>query len=285
MKFNALALSALLLAARAKVSDKEMEVDPEAMEAKPHMSEMLGKLGDAIKTAHGDGCKLEEAHEGHVIARMASPNSSDKSYAKIPYTYEGGKVKLGEPAPMKRGFLPAGPKDHAEPDGDEKAMEAMKKLSTRLETTENMLLEATGMRTVSTAIAEIGRLKTSGGADLAAKVLKLEADSVSAKREVLLSRAKKDGKWTAGQEKGWDRVVLMAKRLGDDPILALSDAIESAPVVVAPGREQPPEHEGSGSDGLTQEEHKICLEEAKKFGVDAKVYTQKFLDSKSRLRA
>lgn len=165
--------------------------------------------------------------------------------------------------------------------------EKMKRMSQRLSSVEKMLFDATGKHTVSAAIGEIERLKTSGGADLAAKVARLEARSFEAEKQVLLSSAKKSGKWTAALEKLALSNAERARKLNEDPIAAMREVFDSAPVSVAPGRETPPEHEVSDFSGgqmaLSAAEKQQLEADAKRYGVDPKIYVQRFLENRAAI--
>lgn len=293
-KFSRPAMALVQLEARRNASLKLSDADKAVLEAeKPHMFALFNALFGALMETYPEA-HMEEVYEDHVIVGTP-PRQGEafEGYAKIPYSVQpDGMVSLGTPIQVVKKFVAKSPQTSAEADGYEEAGDEgqkMEQLSQRLRTTEQMLFTATGKKSVSAAIGEIERLKTSGGKDLAEKVARLEAQSFAGQRAVLLSDAKKAGKWTAGLEREWDRTVERAKKLGEDPVVALSEAIDSAPVSTHPGRETQPEPDHNGDSGgqlmaLSASDRKQLEQDAARYGVDPKVYISRFMENSKTFR-
>lgn len=292
--FSRPAMAVVCLDARkARLEASPAMIKKEAVEAaKPHMMRLFQAMCEALADAYPDA-HLEEVYEDHAVIGMPSKRGAAfESYAKVPYDVkEDGAVGLGEAINVVKKFIPIEARMSAEEegyephDGDDSAK--MEQLSQRLKNTEQMLLSATGKKTVSAAIGEIERLKTSGGKDLAEKVARLEARSFEAEKTVLLSEAKKSGKWTAKLEALSLSNAERARRLGDDPIEAMRETFDAAPVSVHPGRETPPQHESSmqpdGQLSLSAAERQELEADAKRYGQPVDTYIQSFLSNRKML--
>lgn len=283
-RFNPLVLTALCLAASTEVAKVSLEADKEAMADKPAMDALFRALADAVY-ASAPGCHLEEVYEDHVVVgcpREMGGGVIGEKYMRIPYAVEGGKVKMGTGIAVVKRFIPSERADAGE--REESMKEAMSASLARASEIERQLLAATGARSVSAAIAQIEQLRQHGGPEVTKRLEALERESFSARRTVLLDGAKRAGKWTAGLEKQADRTADRARKLGEDPIAAMQELFDHAPVVVAPGQERQLQalSAAGSADGLTLEEQAICEEQAKRLGVELKTYTAQFLSNRKR---
>lgn len=286
-RFNPIVMTALCLAASTEVAKVFLETDKGAMEDKPAMDALFRALSEAAYAA-APGCHLEEVYEDHVVVGCPREmgGAIGEKYMRMPYTVEGGKVKMGAGIAVVKKFIPAEGAESADVEGreEEKMKVEMSASLARASEIERQLLAATGARSVSAAIAQIEQLRQHGGPEVTKRLEALERESFSARRTVLLDGAKRAGKWTAGLEKQADRTADRARKLGEDPIAAMQELFDHAPVVVAPGQERQLQalSAAGSADGLTAEEQAICEEQAKRLGVEVKTYTAQFLTNRKR---
>jgi hypothetical protein len=152
----------------------------------------------------------------------------------VPYTIEAGRVLFGEPVEVVQTYVPK---------AQATAQVAMQE---KLNTAHTRLLEVTGVGSTSEALVKLEALQRDAAkkVELEAKLIALEDREYAREREVLIADAKRSGKWTLALEQQGDRAADMARRLGESRVKALETHWGAAPVVIAPGGERPPKHEG-----------------------------------------
>lgn len=270
MKFSRIVMLSLL-------ADKTFESSPELLESKPGVKHILEAIWSATCAAY-PGSHLEDIYDGYAVLGMEGPGIVEK-YMKVPFELKDGVVILGKAEEVEKAWM-----SKSAPSA---SAEQMSQLSERARNAESLLLSSTGKSTISAAIGEVERLQSveKASAALSTRLEKLEGESFGAKRTVLLDSAKRDGKWTAALEAQADRVAGMARRLGEDPLAAMSDVFSSAPVVVHTGAaERQQEQESRNTDGLTPEQEEICKEQARMLSIDPVAYRAAFVANIRRIR-
>lgn len=112
----------------------------------------------------------------------------------------------------------------------------------RLTEVQTRLLSLTGETTPAQALIRVEAAMRDAAAKpaLEKRLGDLEVREYTREREVLLSAARRDGKYTVDMEANADAAADMAGRLGEDRVTALSAFWKRAPVVVAPGGHSEP---------------------------------------------
>lgn len=197
-------------------------------------NEMRDMLRKAVGYRFGEHSYIDDwsADKVRVCAYGEGPMPS--KMFEMPYTVSGDKIELGEPVEVKVSYVPVA-----------KAAEVMA-MQDRLSTAHVRLLEVTGVQSTSEALVKLEALQRDAAKmlELEAKLVALEDREYAREREVLIADAKRQGKWTLALEQQGDRAADMARRLSESRVKALETHWGAAPVVIAPGGERPPKHEG-----------------------------------------
>lgn len=237
---------------------------------------------DAIRRAVSDtlgyNAHIEDIFPDYVIIGM-DPRGSElyEVYKQIPYRLETNRVVLGMPVEVRKSWTPVA------------EMEAMLSAKSRSEELNTLLLTATGKTALSSAIAEIDRLKSLelDHKKLSARALELEVKAFEAEKSVILSEAKKAGTWTNKLEALALKAATNARKLSEDPAQAMREVFEAAPVVISPVQEAPQKIELSDHSAgrLNADELESCETLSRQMGIALETVKTQFLSDRRRLLA
>lgn len=258
---------------------------PALLEDKSSMMDLFKAVSGALYREMPEA-HLEDIYDDHMIVGIPSKAAAlGESYMKVPYAVKDGKVALGEAVKVVKQWAA---------DGEKVTEEAMKeeasRMSARVKQVEQMLLTATGKASVSAAIGEVERLRGSEESSkaLSARLERLEARNFDVERVSILSDAKRSGKWTAGLEKLALSNADRARKLGEDPVGAMREVFDSAPVSVSPEvvvQLETRNPAGSSPNALSAEEEAICKEMSARTGLSLEEYKAAFSANRRMLRA
>jgi hypothetical protein len=191
-------------------------------------------LAKEIGYRFGEYSYIDDWSTDKVRVCKYSEGPGPATHYEVPYTIEAGRVLFGEPVEVVQTYVPK---------AQATAQVAMQE---KLNTAHTRLLEVTGVGSTSEALVKLEALQRDAAkkVELEAKLIALEDREYAREREVLIADAKRSGKWTLALEQQGDRAADMARRLGESRVKALETHWGAAPVVIAPGGERPPKHEG-----------------------------------------
>ena len=191
-------------------------------------NEMRDMLRKAVGYRFGEHSYIDDwsADKVRVCAYGEGPMPS--KMFEMPYSVNGDKIELGEPVEVKVSYVPVA-----------KAAEVMA-MQDRLNTAHVRLLEVTGVGSTSEALVKLEALQRDAAKmlELQTQLHALEDREYIRERDVLIAKAKAEGKWTLALEQQGDRHADMAKRLGEGRVKALESHWESVAPVIHQGREQ-----------------------------------------------
>lgn len=198
-------------------------------------NETRDMLAKEIGYRFGEHAYIDDWSADKVRVCKYSEGPGPATYYEMTYTVDGSRVTFGEPVEVVRG--PYIPKAQAT---------AEVAMQDKLSTAHTRLLEVTGVGSTSEALVKLEALQRDAAKklELEAKLVALEDREYAREREVLIADAKRQGKWTLALEQQGDRAADMARRLSESRVKALETHWGAAPVVIAPGGERPPKHEG-----------------------------------------
>lgn len=202
------------------------------------------RLGD-----DGPWCCLEYIDDTTVIIEVygaPGPGPSNRYYRTTYEIAADGTAKLGALEEVVHGDWIPKTQETAMSQTESKITDtATVELAQRVERlteVQTRLLSLTGETTPAQALIRVEAAMRDAAAKpaLEKRLGDLEAREYTREREVLLSAARRDGKYTADMEANADAAADMAGRLGEDRVTALSAFWRRAPVVVAPGGHSEP---------------------------------------------
>ena len=219
-------------------------------------NEMRDMLRKAVGYRFGEHSYIDDwsADKVRVCAYGEGPMPS--KMFEMPYTVSGDKIELGEPVEVKVSYVPVA-----------KAAEVMA-MQDRLNTAHVRLLDVTGVQSTSEALVKLEALQRDAAKmlELQTQLQALEDREYTRERDVLIAKAKAEGKWTLALEQQGDRHADMAKRLGEGRVKALESHWESVAPVIHQGREQQARHEATEMR-LEESTEAILREQAKRLKV------------------
>ena len=263
------------------LSVKQADIPPERkiqLEDRGVMA-VVDAICRAVQSMLGYEAHIEDIFPDYVIIGV-DPRGADlfESYKRIPYSLEKDRVVLGSPVEVRKSWTPVA------------EMESMLSAKARSEELNTLLLTATGKTALSSAIAEIDRLKSLelDHKKLSARALELEIKAFEAEKSVILSDAKKAGTWTTKLEALALKAATNARKLSEDPAQAMREVFDAAPVVISPVQEAPQKVElsdHSASGRLSSEELERCEALSRQTGISLDAVKTQFLSDRRRLLA
>lgn len=230
------------------------------MEAVRNAAAAALNLGD-----DGPWCCLEYIDDTTAIIEVygaTGPGPSNRYYRTTYEIAADGTAKLGTLEEVAQEWIPKTTQETAmsesQPESQPPADTATVELSQRVEhltEVQTRLLSLTGETTPGQALIKVEAALRDASAKpaLEKRLGDLEKREYTREREVLLSAARRDGKWTVDMEANADTAAEMAGRLGEDRVTALSAFWKRAPVVVAPGgHSEPPTPDPTTTVALSQ---------------------------------
>lgn len=198
-------------------------------------NEMRDMLRKAVGYRFGEHSYIDDWSADRVRVCAYGEGPMPSKMFEMPYTVSGDKIELGEPVEVKVSYVPVA-----------KAAEVMA-MQDRLSTAHVRLLEVTGVQSTSEALVKLEALQRDAAKmlELQTQLQALEDREYTRERDVLISKAKAEGKWTLALEQQGDRHADMAKRLGEGRVKALESHWESVAPVIHQGREQQARHEAT----------------------------------------
>lgn len=196
-------------------------------------NEMRDMLRKAVGYRFGEHSYIDDwsADKVRVCAYGEGPMPS--KMFEMSYSVNGDKIEMGEPVEVKVSYVPVS-----------QAAEVMA-MQDRLSTAHVRLLEVTGVQSTSEALVKLEALQRDAArkVELETQLHALEDREYARERDVLIAKAKAEGKWTLALEQQGDRHADMAKRLSEGRVKALESHWESVAPVIHQGREQQARHE------------------------------------------
>lgn len=198
-------------------------------------NEMRDMLRKAVGYRFGEHSYIDDWSADRVRVCAYGEGPMPSKMFEMPYTVSGDKIELGEPVEVKVSYVPVA-----------KAAEVMA-MQDRLNTAHVRLLEVTGVQSTSEALVKLEALQRDAAKmlELQTQLQALEDREYTRERDVLIAKAKAEGKWTLALEQQGDRHADMAKRLGEGRVKALESHWESVAPVIHQGREQQARHEAT----------------------------------------
>jgi phage I-like protein len=239
------------------------------LEAAKWSNEMRDLLRKALAYRFGEYAYLDDYSADKIrVCVYKDEGMAPGRYFEMPYTITGEKVDLGDPVEVVMSYVPKA-----------QAAEVMA-MQDRLNTAHTRLLEVTGGKATGEALILLEALQRNAAraVELEAKLVSLEDREYAREREVMISNAKRAGKWTLALEQQADRLADMARRLGENRVKALETHWDAAPVVIAPGGEREADHK---TLTLSESEETAAISVAKMQGKDLEVVRKSMLAAKS----
>lgn len=277
-KYPLAALGVLLLSAADMGYQARMEAVREA-------------ASSALNLGEDSWAYVEEIYDDRAIVcahGLTGPGGASKIY-EIPYSIDGdGKAILGEMVEVIKVFRRADGGETAPRMATETQMQEAAPSVADEAMTELLSLTKTKSPGQALIAAQAALRDAQAKPALEKRLGELETREFTREREVLLSQAKRVGKWTKTMEQSADDVAAMAQRLGENRVAALSAFWDRAPVVTPPSdhKEPPvPPREGAGSTVmLSAADREAITTQLRHFpGLKREVLEQKLLDEKRRI--
>lgn len=234
---QALALSGQFTLTRLQLADSGQE-----------MTSLVNALMEALYTRFPYSAHLEEVYPDHAIVGVYEARATGvvhpEHYYYVEYSIIEGAVRLGSVKEVQKMWQDVGVEST-----ELLARRALSEHQTKVAVLEQSIKDMSAQ--TLTLNQRVQALQSKNAA--------LEQRSFESETALLLSDAKKSGRWTAGMEKLATRTADNARRLGEDPLEAYRDVWAAAPVVIATVQlQQPPDVKNMLPSNLEDTSNKVA---------------------------